>query len=98
VNSYTVWTMHFAPHWQVGFAFVLGVGSLAIGAVLMLISSARYRPFFTGQTLNRDTPIFLAEDAPITAATFVLPDSPASELLVAPDQEAAARAAREERQ
>ena len=94
-SSYVVWNMHFAPHWHIGFAFILGVGTFVIGVVLMLISSLKYRPFFTGQTLNRDTPIFLADDAPITAATFVLPDSPASELLVAPDQDAAAHAAHE---
>jgi amino acid transporter len=85
------WNMHFAPHWDIGFPFILGVGTFLIGVVLMLICSVLYRPFFTGVTLNRDTPVFLAEDAPITAATFVLPDSPASELLVAPDQAAAAR-------
>ncbi len=90
-SSDVVWNMHFAPHWDIGFAFILGVGTFLIGVVLMLICSGVYRPFFTGVTLNRDTPIFLAEDAPITAATFVLPDSPTSELLVAPDQEAAAR-------
>jgi amino acid transporter len=95
-SSYVVWYMHFAPHWHIGFAFILGVGTFLIGVILMLISTAKYRPFFTGVTLNRATPIFLAEDAPITAATFVLPDSPASELLVAPDQDAAARSAREQ--
>ena len=31
VNSYVVWNMHFAPHWQVGFAFLLGVGSFIVG-------------------------------------------------------------------
>jgi len=95
-SSYVIWNMHFAPHWHIGFAFLLGIGSLLIGFVLMLISIPKFRPFFSGQTLNRDTPIFLAEGAPITAESFVLPDSPASELLVAPDQAAAARAAAEE--
>jgi len=90
-SSYVVWNMHFSPHWHIGFAFLLGIGSLLVGFILMLISIPKFRGFFTGQTLNRDTPIFLAEDAPITAATFVLPDSPASEQLVAPDQQAAAQ-------
>ena len=88
-SSYVVWYMHFPPHWHIGFAFLLGVGSLFIGFVLMLISIPNFRPFFRGETLNRDTPIFLAEDAPITAETFVLPDSPASEHLVSPDQDPA---------
>ena len=44
------------------------------------------KPFFRGETLNRDTPIFLAEGAPITAG-LTLPDS--VEHLVAADQGAA---------
>jgi hypothetical protein len=83
VNSYVVWSMHFPPHWQIGFAFILGIGSLVLGIVLMAIASTTYRPFFRGETLNRDTPIFLADDAPISAA-FTLPDSASQEHLVRP--------------
>jgi len=82
-NSYVVWNMHFAPHWHVGFAFVLGVGSFVIGLILMLVCTVAYRPFFRGETLNRDTPIYLAEDEPINAA-FTLPDSGSQEHLVLP--------------
>ena len=74
VNSYVVWHMQFAPHWQIGFAFLIGVGTMVIGLILLAISTRIYRPFFAGQTLNRDTPVFLADDAPITAG-FGLPDS-----------------------
>ncbi|MDP9117416.1 MAG: APC family permease [Actinomycetota bacterium] len=85
-SSAVVWNLHFSPHWHIGFAFVLGVGSFVVGLVLMLICAAVYRPFFTGQTLNRDTPIFLAQDAPITAG-FTLPDSGSQEHLVLPPPE-----------
>jgi amino acid transporter len=83
VNSYVVWYMHFPPHWQIGFAFLLGIGSLVLGLILMMISAARYRPFFRGETLNRDTPIFLADDAPISSLA-TLPDSGSQEHLVVP--------------
>jgi amino acid transporter len=74
VNSYVVWHMQFSPHWQIGFAFILGIGSIVVGFILMFISIGFFKPFFSGQTLNRDTPIFLADDAPITTG-LTLPDS-----------------------
>ncbi len=82
-NSLVQWNLHFSPHWHIGFAFILGVGGLLIGFVLMLVSSTVYRPFFRGETLNRDTPVFLAEDAPLTAG-LTLPDSGSQEHLVLP--------------
>jgi amino acid transporter len=85
VNSYVVWHMPFAPHWQIGFAFILGIGAILIGFILMYISVPFFRPFFSGQTLNRDTPIFLSEDQPITAG--LLPDSPHREQLIIPPQQ-----------
>ena len=83
VNSYVVWHMQFSPHWQIGFAFLLGVGSVVVGILLMFWSMAVYKPFFGGQTLNRDTPIFLADEAPITAG-LSLPDSSTHEHTVLP--------------
>jgi len=74
VNSYVVWSMHFAPHWQVGFAFLLGVGSLLVGLVLMAISTPVFRPFFSGQTLNRATPVYVPEGEPLQPGPL-LPDS-----------------------
>jgi amino acid transporter len=82
-NSYVVWHMQFAPHWQVGFAFILGVGGFALGVVLMLICSVYFRPFFRGETLNRDTPIYLAEGETIPVG-FTLPDSASQEHLILP--------------
>ncbi|HEU5270955.1 MAG TPA: hypothetical protein VFU36_13605 [Jatrophihabitans sp.] len=89
INSYVVWTMHFAPHWEIGFAFLLGVGSLVVGLVLMAISVPIFRPFFRGETLNRNTPVFVAESEPRLAgapatATPLLPDS--QENLVLPPE------------
>jgi amino acid transporter len=80
VNSYVVFTIPGTSS-QIGWAFLLGIGSIVVGFVLMLICALVYKPFFRGETLNRDTPIFLADDAPITAG-LTLPDS--HENLVAP--------------
>jgi hypothetical protein len=79
-NSYVVWTTPW--HWQIGWAFLLGVGSIVLGFVLMYWASNVYKPFFRGETLNRDTPIFLADNEPITAGT--LPDSGSQEHLIVP--------------
>ena len=82
-NSNVVWHMQFAPHWQIGFAFLLGVGAIVVGLILMFISMPFFKPFFRGETLNRDTPIFLAEGAPITSG-LTLPDSQEN-LVLPPD-------------
>jgi len=49
----------------VGAAFVLGIGGLLLGVVLMLLLAAfpQYKPFFHGRTLNRDTQVLAPEDA-----------------------------------
>lgn len=73
INSYVVWDMHFPPHWQIGFAFLLGVGSLIVGVVLMLVCLPVYKDFFAGRSLNRSTPIYLADDQSLTAGS-TLPD------------------------
>jgi amino acid transporter len=80
-NSYVVWHMQFAPHWQIGFSFILGVGAVLVGLVLMFISMPFFKPFFAGITLNRDTPIFLAEGESIPVG-FTLPDSGSQEATV----------------
>jgi hypothetical protein len=50
--------------WGIGGTFLLGIGSLAFGVLLMLIWSAfpRSKPFFQGESLNRDTPVLVPED------------------------------------
>jgi amino acid transporter len=86
VNSYVVWNMHFAPHWQIGFAFLLGVGSVVVGFILMFICMPVYRSFFSGQSLNRSTPVYVSEDGPLPVG-LTLPDS--HEQLVMPPPERA---------
>ena len=48
----------------VGGAFVIGVGSLLVGVVLMLVWSrfGESRPFFRGEALNEDTEVLVPED------------------------------------
>ena len=60
--SYTVWQLPFAPHWRIGGAFLLGVGTIIVGIVLMIIWRIVAPPFFKGETLNRDTPTLVPDD------------------------------------
>ena len=48
----------------VGGAFVMGIGALAFGVLLMVLwyFFPRSRPFFRGESLNRDTPVLVPED------------------------------------
>ncbi|GAA1287697.1 MULTISPECIES: APC family permease [Streptomyces] len=48
VNSYTSWTLPFAPHWRIGGVFVIGVGTLLLGYLLMLAYGRIAPRFFTG--------------------------------------------------
>ena len=43
-NSATSWTLPFAPHWHIGGTFVIGVGAILVGIVLMLVRQAVSRP------------------------------------------------------
>jgi amino acid transporter len=63
--SYTEWDVPFAPHWQIGGVFVLGVGTFVVGVILMGIWRLRAPAFFKGETLNKDTPTMVPEDAPL---------------------------------
>ncbi len=48
----------------VGGVFVLGIGSLAVGVVLMIVWSlfADAKPFFRGEALNRDTEVLVPDE------------------------------------
>ncbi len=82
-NSYVPFTVP-GTHVRTGWAFLLAVGAIVVGLILMAIATRFYKAFFSGQALNRDTPIFLADDAPITSG-LTLPDS--HESLVRPPDE-----------
>jgi amino acid transporter len=48
----------------IGGTFVMGIGSLVVGAVLMVVWSfnAAAKPFFAGESLNRETPVLVPEE------------------------------------
>lgn len=48
----------------IGGTFVLGIGSLAVGVVLMILWFVfpRSKPFFRGESLNRDTPVLVPDE------------------------------------
>jgi amino acid transporter len=49
--------------WGIGGVFVVGIGSLALGVVLMALwfAFAGSKPFFRGETLGRETPILVPD-------------------------------------
>ena len=52
------------PLASIGAAFVLGIGGLLLGVLLMIYLATRSfnKPFFAGETLAQDTPVLVAED------------------------------------
>ncbi|GAB2667014.1 APC family permease [Nocardia goodfellowii] len=50
------WQLPFAPHWQIGSIFLLGVGTLLAGVPLYLVLARRMPPFFRGEVLARALP------------------------------------------
>jgi amino acid transporter len=72
----------------VGGVFLLGIGALVLGVLLMIITEIAMPAFFRGRTLTRYTrPVVLA--GPPHTAGLRLPDSEA-DLVVAPDQDSPA--------
>lgn len=51
-TGYTSWTLPFAPRWHLGGIFIIGVGTLVAGVVLMEVYRRVRRAFFTGETLR----------------------------------------------
>ncbi|WP_063894082.1 APC family permease [Streptomyces natalensis] len=47
----TSWTLPFPPHWHLGGVFVTGIGSLVLGAVLMLVYRVISPAFFRKQVI-----------------------------------------------
>jgi hypothetical protein len=64
--------------------FVIGIGTLVLGAVLMFVYNAIAPAFFRGETLRAGTPDLLLE-RPGEGPTLRLPDS-YEETVIAPDR------------
>ena len=59
MNSYTHWGI---SGQQVGGVFILDVGMLVLGIILMFLMQAFRPAFFRGETLNRDSATLVTED------------------------------------
>ncbi len=73
--------------WETGGVFVISVGALVLGLVLMFLTRLRSPAFFSGSVLNRDTKITVFEagaNADIEQLVPGLPDAPSQELTVVP--------------
>jgi amino acid transporter len=60
-NSVTKWTLP-GTHRIIGGVFILDVGVLVLGVVLMFVYKAFRPAYFRGEVLNRDTPTRVPED------------------------------------
>ena len=60
---------------EMGTIFVIAVGSLLLGVVLMLWTARKSADFFAGKVLNRHTPIVVAEHVFADAESLGLPDA-----------------------
>lgn len=73
-NSYTSWTMPFPPHWHAGGIFIIGVGAMVIGVVLLVLWRRAAPAYFRGETLTRDTPPLVdAAGMPVSATVVSAP-------------------------
>jgi amino acid transporter len=60
-NSVTRWTLP-GTHRIIGGVFILDIGVLLLGVILMLVYKAVRPAYFRGEVLNRDTPTRVPED------------------------------------
>jgi len=72
-SGYTSWHMGFWPHWDIGGAFVLAVGALLVGLLLMLGLMPFRRPYFRGETLDGTSPTLDQSIAPVAASSLIAP-------------------------
>jgi len=70
VNSYTSWTLPFPPHWQIGGIFLIDIGALLLGIVLMFVYAALRPPYFRGEVLNESTATLVPEDVGAPVGLF----------------------------
>ena len=69
-NSYTNWTLPFPPHRTLGGVFILDVGAILLGIVLLFVYRAIRPAYFRGDVLNRDTPTRVPEDIGVPVGLF----------------------------
>jgi amino acid transporter len=77
-NCYTFWTIP-GIHWQVGGVFLLDIGTVLIGIVLMYAFRAVRPAFFRGEVLNRDTPTRVPQDLGTPVGLFGIEPSEEAE-------------------
>lgn len=72
--------------WGVGGVFIIGIGTLVLGAILMIIWSRISPAFFKGETLSRRTHSeLILVAAPFEEETVRMPDAGLPDLVIAPD-------------
>lgn len=69
----------------IGGVFIIGIGSLLLGVVLMVIWNAVAPAFFRGETLPRRSASDLILEIPGEEETLRLPDSGLPDIIIAPD-------------
>jgi amino acid transporter len=79
-NSYTVISVFGLDF---GGIFLIAVGSLVLGVILMFVTQVQSPAFFRGEVLNADTPVLVTEGEPLPVA-LALPDSASLEQTVIP--------------
>lgn len=68
----------------IGGVFILGIGALLLGVVLMFIWNAKEPAFFRGETLNADTETVVLEDGTVATTGLSTPDAPGQQFIVMP--------------
>lgn len=80
-NSYTIISVFGTEY---GGIFIIAIGTFLLGIVLMLIMSRISPAFFAGKTLNRHTPIIVAEHVYAATDRLGVPDATIDENTVIP--------------
>lgn len=80
-NSYTIISVFGTEY---GGIFIIAIGTFLLGILLMLIMSRISPAFFAGKTLNRHTPIIVAEHVYAGADRLGVPDATIDENTVIP--------------
>ena len=63
VSAVQMWSPDYSgsSYFGIGGVFVIGIGSLLVGVVLMLLWQLRQPAFFRGETLTTDTPVLVPD-------------------------------------